>query len=153
MKKPFFFADFHWCRIFICKDCKYELTINNKIRYSGGSYLDYAGKSVGLNDAEQAILDNETYFGPNIHYGFQCQDCGLPKNTNNYNDLYYTVETNVTCDCGGSLSRHHPIFCPNCKRHYDETWDAEAYKQQLKEKYELEQKKYQSDSDDGDYEF
>ena len=140
MNKPPCFTDFHWHCEFTCKNCQTKTSVNNKVRYSGGSYLDYAEKSTELNDAERAILDNKEYFGPNMHYGFQCQDCGTLKTSNNYSDLQYTITTDVECDCGGELSRHYPIFCPHCKYNKVEGWDSEQYKASLKEKYEQEQK-------------
>ena len=113
----------------------------SKVRFSGGSILTYLDKVHDLNDAEKAILDNKEYFGPNIHYGFQCQDCGAVKTTNNYKDLYYTVETEVKCDCGGHLSRHYTIFCPHCRYNKVENWDAEQYKTQLKHAYTKEKER------------
>ncbi len=149
MVKTAFFTDFHWHCEFTCKNCQNKTSVDNKVRYSGGSYLDYAEKSVGLNDAEKAILDNKEYFGPNIHYGFQCQDCGATKITSNYNDLHYTIETDIKCDCRGHLSRHYPLFCEHCRYNKVENWDAEQYKAKLKDAY----MKERENLDDDEYEF
>ena len=138
-----FFDKIHWSCHLTCKHCKKETNVDSKIRYSGASFVDYKEKSSGLNDADKAILDNESYFGPNIHYGFQCQACGALKTTNNYQDLYYTVETKVTCKCGGHLSRHYLIFCPHCKYNKVPNWNPDTYITKLKEEYVKRKQYYQ----------
>ncbi len=142
--KNHFFTAIPWTCLFTCKNCKLQTNVISKVRFSGGSILTYLDKVHDLNDAEKTILDNKEHFGPNLHYGFQCQDCGAIKTTKSHKNLYYTVETEVQCNCGGHLSRHYPIFCPHCRYNKVENWDAEAYKTQLKEQYDLAQKELES---------
>lgn len=43
--------------------------------------------------------------------GYQCQKCGQFHKVGNSEDLKQLP----FCECGGSLSREEPVFCPQCK--------------------------------------
>lgn len=52
--------------------------------------------------------------GPNSwnNSGFQCQKCGK------FHEIEYDMDNSKgkLCECGGSLSREKPLFCPICKK-------------------------------------
>ena len=125
-----FFNNIPWSCEFTCKYCKETTTINSKIRYSGGSILT------------ETQEEEKVPFGPNIHYGFQCQECGEVANLNDYEEESNIVTTNNKCNCGGDLSRLYPIFCGHCKTNRIKDWDIQEYRTQVVEKYKEEQEYY-----------
>ena len=48
----------------------------------------------------------------NGHKGFQCKDCGKL-----YAIINFELEKSIVknCDCGGTIQRELPLFCPKCK--------------------------------------
>lgn len=81
-------------------------------------YFSYMG-GVGTitcnscNHSEEIVSFTHLIGGKPLTFtGVQCQKCGEFREIMNYHEA---GKERLLCQCGGTLSRNEPLFCPHCK--------------------------------------